>query len=186
MLSSTWTVYNELAATRPDLIHVLAKDDWPFDTYGREPPFYRTALMYYVDGRVMLNVSRRLLVGAPGNPRSAGIPGLTEAQAEALDALHFTACKYELRPTMEKGDMRFINNLGIMHRREDFVNDAGNSRHLIRLWLNNESLVWKLPQALRLAWARVFEDGDKNREEHWDMEPPKVGGKVIRTAVSCD
>jgi hypothetical protein len=33
VLASSWTVYNELAATRPDLIHVLAKDDWPFDTY---------------------------------------------------------------------------------------------------------------------------------------------------------
>lgn len=32
ILASSWTVYNELAATRPDLIHVLSKPDWPFDT----------------------------------------------------------------------------------------------------------------------------------------------------------
>lgn len=31
-IASAWTVYNELAAARPDLIHVLAKPDWPFDT----------------------------------------------------------------------------------------------------------------------------------------------------------
>jgi hypothetical protein len=32
ILASAWKVYNELAATRPDLIHTLAKADWPFDT----------------------------------------------------------------------------------------------------------------------------------------------------------
>jgi len=29
-LASSWRVYNELAATRPDLIHTLA-EEWPFD-----------------------------------------------------------------------------------------------------------------------------------------------------------
>lgn len=29
-LASSWRVYNELAETRPDLIHTLA-EDWPFD-----------------------------------------------------------------------------------------------------------------------------------------------------------
>lgn len=31
-MSSAWTVYNELAATRPDIIHTLSRPDWPFDT----------------------------------------------------------------------------------------------------------------------------------------------------------
>lgn len=30
-IASTARVYNEIAATRPDLIHVLAKGDWAFD-----------------------------------------------------------------------------------------------------------------------------------------------------------
>lgn len=32
ILASGLAVYNVLAATRPDLIGVLAKADWPFDT----------------------------------------------------------------------------------------------------------------------------------------------------------
>lgn len=32
VIASSWTVYNELAETRPDLIHVLSAPDWPFDT----------------------------------------------------------------------------------------------------------------------------------------------------------
>ena len=32
-IASAGQVYNEIAATRPDLIHTLSKDDWPFDSY---------------------------------------------------------------------------------------------------------------------------------------------------------
>jgi hypothetical protein len=31
LLASNATIYNEIAATRPDIIHTLAKDDWIFD-----------------------------------------------------------------------------------------------------------------------------------------------------------
>jgi hypothetical protein len=31
-IAPSWQVYNEIAATRPDLIHTLAQADWPFDT----------------------------------------------------------------------------------------------------------------------------------------------------------
>lgn len=33
ILASAYTVYNEIAATRPDIIHTLAESNWPFDTY---------------------------------------------------------------------------------------------------------------------------------------------------------
>lgn len=32
IMSSGFTVYNELAATRPDIIHTLSRPNWPFDT----------------------------------------------------------------------------------------------------------------------------------------------------------
>jgi hypothetical protein len=32
LLASSWNVYNELSASRPDLIHTLSKDDWVHDT----------------------------------------------------------------------------------------------------------------------------------------------------------
>ncbi|OTB14990.1 hypothetical protein K445DRAFT_12270 [Daldinia sp. EC12] len=185
VLASSWTVYNELAATRPDLIHVLAQPDWPFDTFGRSPPFYKRALLYNHDDNLILSFSRRLLVGhLPFEPRSAGIPGLTEAQAEAIDALHFIAKKHEFKPRILKGDLRFINNMAIMHRREAFENSANNHRHLVRIWLNNEDKCWKLPEPLRIAWARVFED--EERDAHWDIMPVRKNGKILRVAGSCD
>ncbi|KAK4208755.1 putative taurine catabolism dioxygenase TauD [Rhypophila decipiens] len=193
VLASAYTVYNELAATRPDLIHTLAAPDWPFDTYGRDPAFYKRALLYHHDNKLITSFSRRLLVGhLPFEPRSAGIPGLTEAQAEALDAVHFIARKHEIKPRMEKGDLRFINNMALLHRREAFENDnaAGVSRHLVRIWLHNdEGYCWNLPAPLRLAWARVFEDEeDKYRGEHWDLEPVRnpLTGKISSVGGSCD
>lgn len=102
------------------------------------------------------------MTGAPHEPRSSNIPGLTEVQAEALDALHFLAQKHQIRTSVEKGDMRFINNMGLLHCREAFEDGPVNKRHLMRIWLNNRDLCWKLPWSLRLAWARVFEEDRKS------------------------
>lgn len=170
-VASAWTVYNELAASCPDLIHVLAESNWPFDTYGRDPPYYNRALLYLTGGKPILNFSRRVLTGHPLHPRSKGIPSLTEAQAEALDAVHYAADAHQLKVTMEQGDIRFINNMGILHGREAF-SDGGtdlSKRHLLRLWLHNKDKVWTLPPALEIAWARVFDDDE--RLTRWHIEP---------------
>ncbi|KAL8381026.1 hypothetical protein RB595_005357 [Gaeumannomyces hyphopodioides] len=186
VLASAWTVYNELAATRPDLIHVLTRPDWPFDTFGRTPPYYRRAIMYHRDGRLVTSFSRRLLCGLPPfDTRTPGIPGLTEAQAEALDALHLAARRCEVRPSMARGDLRFVNNMALLHRREAFANGPSAARHLVRLWINNPDRCWALPAELDLAWARIFDD-DEERERRWDVVPPKVNGRTLHVAGSCD
>lgn len=192
-IASAYTIYNEIARTRPDLIHTLAAPDWPFDTLGRDPAYYKRALMYWHDGRLITSFSRRLLVGSePFSPRTPGIPGLTEAQAEALDTVHFIAKQHEIKPRMVRGDLRFINNMALLHRREAFENDktSGEARHLVRMWLHNdEGACWSLPAPLRLAWARVFEDeGNKERGEHWDLKPVRdpVTGHILRVGGSCD
>jgi hypothetical protein len=56
-----------------------------------------------------------------GLPRSTTIPPITEAQAEALDAIHFLAEKYNLGLNFQKGDIQYINNLSIFHARDGFV-----------------------------------------------------------------
>jgi hypothetical protein len=153
--------------------------------HGRTPAFIKRPVLYHHKGKIIFSFSRRLLVGHPPNdPRTVGIPGLTEAQAEALDAVHFAARKYEIRPTMRKGDLRFINNMGLLHCRDAFEDDGQNARHLIRLWLHNELMCWKLPQPLRLAWARVFED--RERREYFDLEPPRKDGALLRVAGTSD
>ena len=99
-------------------------------TYGRDPKFYNRALLHCCDEKVILAFSRRLLVGRPTSPRSSSLPSLTEAQAEAIDAIHYIAKKHEIVTSTQKGDMRFINNMGIVHSREKFVETESMKRYL--------------------------------------------------------
>ena len=136
--------------------------------HGRDPPYYRRSLMAVRDGKLITNFSRRLLVGHPiTGPRTPGIPSLTEAQAEALDTLHEVGRKHEIQQRMMKGDIRFINNLALMHRRNTFLNSDENHRHLLRLWLHNPQLCPSLPADLRLAWDRIFNDHEREEEWHY-------------------
>lgn len=138
-ISSSWRVYNDLAENRPDLIQTLAApwivDEWVrFDyiwtssigwaaylpRFGRDPPFSERPLLHYVDGKIIIQYARRYFTGFQGLPRSADISPITEAQAEALDALHFLAEKYSLGLNFQKGDIQYINNLSVFHARDGF------------------------------------------------------------------
>jgi hypothetical protein len=57
-------------------------------------------------------------------PRAANIPPITEAQAEALDALHYTAEKYALALGFRQGDIQYANNLSVFHARDGFADSA--------------------------------------------------------------
>jgi alpha-ketoglutarate-dependent taurine dioxygenase len=63
---------------------------------------------------------RRLFTGFGSLPRPSTIPPITEAQAEALDALEFCADENCLSLDFRKGDIQYINNLSIMHARDSY------------------------------------------------------------------
>ena len=118
-ISSGARVYNELAATRPDLIHTLT-ESWPLDSFGGDPGYTARPVLYYEDGHVIIQYSRRNFTGYGKQKRTPHIPPITEAQAEALDAVHFLAEKYSLGLNFQKGDIQYINSLGLLHARDAF------------------------------------------------------------------
>jgi len=183
---SGWTVYNEIAATRPDVIHTLATGDWPHDTYDRRPMFHRRPLLYWEDGNIVWVYSQRLLTGSePKTPRTPGIPGLTLRQANAVGYVQHVSAKHSIKTSMKKGDIRFLNNMGILHCRESFKDDSQNRRHLMRLWLHNPEYCWERPTDLRLPWARAF--NDQERPESCEFEPViDANGTLTNKAGSCD
>ncbi|MBE3044997.1 TauD/TfdA family dioxygenase [Candidatus Bathyarchaeota archaeon] len=75
--------------------------------------------------RVLLQYARRQFVGFGALPRGAGIPPITEAQAEALDALHFLGERFCVSTGFEKGDVQFVNNLAVFHARDGFRDAEG-------------------------------------------------------------
>ncbi|RKL16316.1 hypothetical protein BFJ70_g15067 [Fusarium oxysporum] len=126
-IASTWRVYNELARTRPDLIHTLSQN-WNVENFANPNKKFTTRPLLYhqkatdtLPERVALQYARRYFVGFGALPRSHDIPPITEAQAEALDALHFLGDKLSVSTNFAKGDMQFINNLAVFHARDAFT-----------------------------------------------------------------
>ncbi|CEJ93567.1 hypothetical protein VHEMI09147 [[Torrubiella] hemipterigena] len=162
-LASSWRIYNELAATRPDLIRTLA-DSWPVDDFGKtDKGYHLRPLLYHhrqtqtSPERIIIQYARRVFTGYRTRPRSSNIPPITEAQAEALDALQFLAEENAISLDFQPGDIQYINNLSIVHAREAYTDSPTQQRHLIRMWLRDPALAWPTPEALKQGWTRLYE-----------------------------
>lgn len=125
-LASTWRVYNELAATRPDLVETLS-GEWIADNFGKsDKPFTARPLLFHQPAtthspeRLILQYARRVFTGFGALPRSPGIPPITEAQAEALDTLHFLGERFNVELDFKQGDIQYVNNLAVFHARDGF------------------------------------------------------------------
>jgi len=151
---------------------------------GQNQPYRKQALMHCEDGKVILNFSRRSLTGSPTSPRPAHIPGITEIQAEALDMVQHLAEKHQLVTTMQPGDMRFINNFGILHARDRFKDGIGSKRHLLRLWLRTERGGWKLPLPLHNAMDSIFNSSDTSMQK-WEADPVLTTDQVTTAVDTC-
>ncbi|OQD84378.1 hypothetical protein PENANT_c013G00093 [Penicillium antarcticum] len=178
---SGWTVYNEIAQSRPDLIRTLA-EEWIIDGFkDAERPYFQRPLLYYQPAtdeapeRVAFQFARRTFTGFGALPRSAHIPPITEAQAEALDALHFLAEKHCLEFKIKKGDIQYINNLSIIHARRGYKDDEQEPRHLLRLWLRDPEHAWITPEPLQERWQGIYH-GITAEKEVFPLQP------FIRTA----
>jgi hypothetical protein len=124
-----------------------------------EPDHHVRPILHCHNGRVTFNFARRLFTGYGANDRrSAYLPPISEAQAEVLDAVEYTAQKYKVSMKLEKGDIQLQNNLATIHGRSGFTdgNCHKDMRHLLRLWIRDEELGWEIPPALKSEWQKVF------------------------------
>ncbi|KAJ5091615.1 hypothetical protein NUU61_006485 [Penicillium alfredii] len=175
-LSSSWHVYNILAKERPDLIHTLSRD-WPVDGFNNpSKPYTLRPLLYHQPAtattpeRVLIQYARRYFTGFLAQPRSTSIPPISEAQAEALDALHFLAEEHSASLDFQKGDVQYVNNLSIFHARNGFRDEPGKKRHLLRLWLRDPENAWETPEPLQPRWDTVYKDVSEE-EQAFPLEP---------------
>ncbi|KJX97446.1 hypothetical protein TI39_contig490g00005 [Zymoseptoria brevis] len=182
-LSSSWTVYNEIAKSRPDLIRRLA-EPWATENFsGKGPRYSLRPLLHYTPRtttspeRMIIQYARRTFTGYMGLPRSSDIPPITEAQAEALDSLHFLAEKHAVTLDFQQGDVQYVNNLSIFHARDAFKDTTDQQRHLVRLWLRDPENAWQTPEGLTQRWAHIY-DGVTPENSVFPLEPR------IRTASS--
>ena len=127
----------------------------------------------------MINFGRTPLVGNATHPRPTQLPALSAQQLEALNAIEVVARATEMKIQTLPGDMHYINNLAILHRRDAFVDgdEPTTKRHLIRMRLRNDSLGWTIPDELKEEWADAFE---KRGDRVWHLEPMPEGFFPLR------
>jgi hypothetical protein len=165
----------------------------PANLYS-SPHFHRRAIIYYHASHLIINFGRAALLGSAAHPRPAHLPSLTTAQREALDVLESVARGVELQIATRPGDLHFVNNLAVLHRRDEFFDDEDveegtceredackvkekKKRHLVRMRIRNEKMGWKLPSELQQEWDKVFGD---EVEPVWHLEPMPEGFFQLR------
>ncbi|KAK1987605.1 TfdA family taurine catabolism dioxygenase TauD [Colletotrichum cereale] len=175
-LASIARVYNEIASTRPDLIHTLT-EDWPFEVFGTpQKSFTSRPLVHYQPAtertpeRLAVQYARRYFVGYGALPRSDEIPPISEAQAEALDTLHFLGDKFAVTLDFQEGDIQYANNIGIFHARDGFTDTKEQQRHLLRQWLRDPEYAWETPEPLKERWTQLYE-GITPEAQVFPLEP---------------
>jgi Taurine catabolism dioxygenase TauD, TfdA family len=127
-----------------------------------------------------MNFGRTPLLGSSIHPRKARLPKATPRQIEALDAVEAIAQATQMEMQTRAGDIHFINNLAILHRREAFADGQGpdEKRHLVRMRLRCEKRGWSIPTELERDWTDAFdEEGDR----FYHLEPMPDGFFPLRS-----
>ncbi|KAK1836860.1 hypothetical protein QBC39DRAFT_272118 [Podospora conica] len=199
-LASSAAVYNTLAASRPDLLHVLASPTWTYDEFFENQYHLRPLLHLFPpshptdpSGKPVFQFSRRPLTGSVFSPHHPLVPAMTESQAEALDAVHFAAESLAVRVDLRPGDMEVVNNFAMLHARSAFADAGDQRRHMLRLWLRNEEMRWTLPDEgatpggavlHRLSWE-CYGEHEWRRGRVWDVEGSPAELRVKHRRASC-
>ncbi|GAP84013.1 putative taurine catabolism dioxygenase [Rosellinia necatrix] len=179
LLASSWAIYNELLAARPDIIETL-KEDWLWDSFTPKTPSFTRPLLSEVDGKLICNYRIRPFQGTPGYPRNPALGPLPPHHEEALDIVGKIAERLCLGFEFKTGDIQFVNNLSILHAREEFkrAEGADSRRHLLRLVQRDDELAWKLPREMSEAMDRMFLHEPDDETFPWSPEPlPYVIGQ---------
>lgn len=133
--------------------------------------FIKCPLMKHYDNKLLTSVDPNRLGPHPSSKAAIqGVPELTPEQRTALEALDKSATKNEILVPLKKGDILFLNNWAIMHRRESYEDGAITSRHLLRLWIRNTKLGWAVPKEMAEPWEHSFERAGVKKV--YSPEPP--------------
>jgi len=139
-LVHSMALHNTILAERPELLKELYR---PFyyrrhnvDS-GNDLPWCKQPIFSVTEGHFACNILRVLIDRAYALPE---LPDLTDLQREALDFVEETASDPTLHYAFRQspGDMLFINNFTVLHRRsafEDYEN-PDLRRHIFRIWLS--------------------------------------------------
>ena len=135
--ASAATVHNVMQEQYPDQLRVLAQPfhmalQHPHPDHGR--PWTQLPFLSVQDHRFNACAYRVHIKQAQKLP---GVPQLTPAQSQAMDAFNTVADKVAVSVDLKPGDVEYFNNHVVLHTRTRFSDDhQGLGRHLLRVWLS--------------------------------------------------
>ena len=148
-IASAMTVFNEMRASRPDLVEVLLegyvhdlREQQAAATGSKVTPVRIPVFSEFQGKLSCVFNSKTVLAGE----RKSGIQ-LKPPERQALDAMVSLSLREDLRLDMElqSGDLQLLNNYTMLHSRTGWKDiGPGSKRVMMRLWL-------KVPNARALA-----------------------------------
>lgn len=152
VIASAPAVHNTILSERPDLWDVLNRGYLHHrrgEELPGEPPVSdeRIPVFAFHDGLLHTMYNRNPIDWVT----RAGYT-LSEIEIEALDFLDAVVARPELQLSMEMqtGDIQLINNFVIFHSRTGYRDSADQIRHLLRIWISNDTSVRTGPTLLDL------------------------------------
>lgn len=145
-----------------------------------ENPSFERPLLLEEEGKLICNYRIRPFLGTPCYPRNAAMGPLSKHQEEALAVVRKIAEEICLKFEFKKGDIQFVNNLSLLHTREEFHRAVGENtrRHLLRLVQMDDELGWKLPAVMKEPMEKMFNHEPDEEKFIWSPEPlPYVIGQ---------
>ena len=140
-IASSVSLYNKMLQERPDLVEELCKDFY-WSRIGEIPPglgpFYLMPVFSFDKGYICVRGVSTQIYKSQG---MEGVPDYTDKQHEALDYFKATVEKLAFDMEFRIGDIQILHNHVILHSRRGFEDwgDLNKRRHLLRLWLRDES-----------------------------------------------
>jgi hypothetical protein len=134
-------IYNEILATRPDLMPVLCRG-FPYHRRGEEAPGAAPITPYHIpvfserDGKISIFFVGEIFNAAFRDLQRA----FTPEEIDAIDTYRATARKLQFETRLEAGEATFLNNYTVMHARSEFEDweEHEKKRLMLRLWLDVE------------------------------------------------
>lgn len=139
--ASGLAIYNEILATRPDLMAVLRRG-FPYHRRGEEAATAAPITPHNIP--VFSECGGKVSVFFVGEIFNAAFRDLKRAftpdEIAAVDTFKATARRLQFETRLEAGEATFLNNYAILHARSEFEDwDAADRKRLmLRLWLDAE------------------------------------------------
>ncbi|KAM4064495.1 taurine catabolism dioxygenase tauD, tfdA family protein [Hirsutella rhossiliensis] len=169
-LASAAAVFNHILREEPEVALTLLSPNWPVQISSRRTRHYLAPVFAVHDGRLLVSLDPSRLGRHAASPDGC-VPALTMTQRHALGRVSQVARLFELRLKLEAGDLLFLNNWALLHRRDAYQDGERTSRHMVRLWLRNTQLGWSIPTQMLPPWLAAYGESSASKARIYPVHP---------------